>query len=125
MFPFWYTKRPPRPGRLVKPKLVGEVVIMALKYTVSLPPVGASDVEHRELSVTLGEGPTTVVNLDKTADLYELLVERDVAVALSLVDVDASGNKSQPSPTLAFTSKDTVPPPAPGELGVTKVEQVD
>lgn len=98
---------------------------MALKYTIALPPAGASDVTARELTVTVGEGPSAVVQLDGKATRYELTVERDVAVALVLVDVDGSGNKSQPSPTLAFVSKDTVPPPAPGELGVEKVEQLD
>lgn len=125
MFWLWCPRRPPQPGRLAKPVLTKETTIMALVYTIGLPPAGAADVTKRKLSVTIGEGPTQVVELDGSATSHLLAVERDLPVSLQLTDVDGSGNESQPSPVLAFTSRDTVPPPAPGELAVTGVSQTD
>jgi hypothetical protein len=91
---FYWDRRPPRPGRLSKPVLAGEVVILALKYTLDLPAPGASDVATRELNITVDD-QNRVESLAGDARTYELLVERDKAVALFLVDIDASGNRSQ------------------------------
>jgi hypothetical protein len=107
------------------PQLLGETFVMGLKYNVTLPPPAASDVATRELSITVGEGPTNVVQLPGDALSHEFIVERDVAVAMFLVDVDGSGNRSPQSPTLAFTSRDTIPPAAPGELSAMLIEQTD
>lgn len=116
---------PPKPGRLGMPTLEGDVTIMALKYKVTLPAPGAGDVATRKLSITAGDNPTTTVDLPGNATSHEFTIGRDVAVSLQLVDVDSSGNASPPSPVLAFTSKDTIPPPAPGELAAELVGQED
>lgn len=123
--PWWnfWRSGPPQPGRIRTPNLLGETVVMGLKYTVTLPPPGATDVATRELSITVGEGPTNVVQLDGDAVSHDFVVERDVAVSMFLVDVDGSGNRSPQSPTLAFTSRDTIPPAAPGEMSVMLVGQ--
>ena len=116
---------PPRPDRFGTPTLLGEVTIMALKYKIGLPPAGASDVSIRKVSKTINAGPTEVVELAGNASEFELTVERDAAVAIQLVDVDGSGNASQPGPVFAFTAVDTIPPPTPGEMSILSVEQTD
>jgi hypothetical protein len=96
-----------------------------LRYTFALPTAPQiDDLDHRELNVTVGENPPVVVNLapNLTETFYDF--DRDMNVNITLVDVDTSGNKSAPSDPLAFKTTDTVPPPQPGGLTVTKVEQV-
>lgn len=107
---------PKRPGmpRAILTREDGNVLI----YTLQLPPAGAPDVVTRELSVYVngGEAPRDVV---PASDGMELSFYDDDAVRLVLVDVDDSGNRSEPSPALEFVATDTIAPPAPGELGVT------
>lgn len=98
---------------------------MALKFTIALPDSPAKDLGGREMHLTRGDNPEETTTLDGSAKSFDFTVERKTAVSLFMVDVDTSGNKSQPSPVLAFTAIDTIPPATPGTLNVTNVEEVD
>lgn len=93
-----------------------------LTYRVSVDPA-AADVVERVLTVTV-DGQE-VVDAAKTfeasaTDLGTVSVPQGSAVVLSVVDVDDAGNKSDPA-LLAFAAEDTLPPAAPGGLGVVLV----
>lgn len=98
---------------------------MVLRYKLGLQAPGATDVSKRKLSVTVGDQPTVIHELEPAAREYNLDLQPGDAVAVSLVDVDASGNESQPSAVLAFTAIDTIPPPAPATPVINEVTQVD
>jgi len=103
---------------------VEEIQIMALKYTIQLPPPGASDVVSREVTATVNADPPKTTALPGSAlEVVELFQHGD-NVSIVLVDVDGAGNRSQPSDPLGFTAADTFPPPKPGELAIGNVEQV-
>jgi hypothetical protein len=97
---------------------------MALKYTINLPPAGASDVASREVTVVVDAAPPEVTVLPGDAATFVRNFEHGQNVSVTLVDVDAADNRSPPSPALGFTATDTFPPPAPGALAVGDVEQV-
>lgn len=98
---------------------------MALRYKLGLQAPGAADTEQRKLHVTVNDQPEIVYDLPATAREATLDLQRDDAVSCYLVDVDSSGNVSQPSPILAFTAIDTVPPPPPAAPVVNEVTQTD
>ena len=98
---------------------------MALKYTVQMPPQPAiSDLATREVTIALN-GEEDVRSLQPDDETFQFICEPGTPVTLWCVDIDTSGNRSEKSPVLAFTATDTVPPPAPGGMAVTSVEQVD
>lgn len=105
---------PPRPGALYfNPREVIE--IMALKFKVHLPAPGASDVVSRRLVIFRNDDEETVMLTADAREVY-IVAEQDVLVGVILCDIDDAGNESESSPMLQFTAKDTIPPPAPGEL---------
>jgi hypothetical protein len=94
-----------------------------LVYGVSAAAPVDSDVVERRLTVDVVDGePVTTTFSGDTTDLGEIKVERDAEVTLSLVDVDGSGNASEPA-TFEFVALDTIPPATPGEFGVTLLRQ--
>jgi hypothetical protein len=98
---------------------------MALVYSVSAAPPVDSDVVERRFTVDVEDGESTTTTYEPTTvDFGEIKVPRDAEVTLSLVDVDGSGNVSEPA-TFAFVALDTIPPARPGEFGVTLVRQED
>lgn len=93
-----------------------------LTYRVSVDPA-AADVVERLLTVTVDgqEVADAAKTFEPSAtDLGVVNVPQGSSVVLSLVDVDDAGNKSEPA-LLAFSAEDTLPPAAPGGLGVTLV----
>jgi len=111
--------KPARPGQ-PQATLIDEDGNM-LVYEVTLPPPNAPDVVKRELSYTENGGEVNVLTGDGSATTMTVKVHDDAAVKLWLTDFDDAGNASDPSPPLEFVAKDTIPPPAPGELGVKLV----
>lgn len=92
-----------------------------------LPPPGASDVTTRELSVTVNGGdPPQIHNLaGSTLVTDEMVFQADDQLVLTLVDIDAKGNRSQASAAFSLTVVDDIAPPQPGELGVAEKRQID
>lgn len=111
--PYW---PPPRPGALSVRLLRGENPMLV--YGVTLPAPGDATVVTRELSQVVNGGTPTVVTLKVGDPDPEVKVADKDDVVLTLVDVDAVGNKSIPSPELHFVAADTIPPAAPGALSV-------
>src|SRR5262245_49258840 len=96
-----------------------------LRYTITLPPAPAiADLAAREATIGL-DTVNTVRLLEPVATTFQFDTEPGVAVDITLVDIDTSGNRSAPSPSLAFVASDTVPPPVPGQMAVGSVEQID
>ncbi len=94
-----------------------------LVYGVSAAPVTEGDVVSRELSVVINGLEQPVVSFPGYAvDLGVIDVPQDAEVVLRLVDVDDAGNRSAPA-EVSFVATDTVPPAAPGGLGVTLVAE--
>ncbi len=123
---FRHCKMPPRPGRVsLYSKREVDMAKFGLKF--SLPAPGASDVAERELTMTVngGDPPTVKTYPGDALVTEELVFDADDNVSLTLVDIDGSGNRSQPSAGFTLTVTDDVPPPQPGELGVAEKRQVD
>jgi len=96
-----------------------------LRYTVNFPPrPPIADLATREVTQQLN-GESAVRPFPPEAVDFTVDCEAGTLVSLSLVDIDTSGNRSDPSAPLAFTATDTVPPPAPGGMAVARVEQID
>jgi hypothetical protein len=90
-----------------------------------MPPAPAiGDLATREINQTL-DGTVSVRPFAPDTASFTVDADKGTAIALFLTDIDTSGNRSQPSATLSFVATDTVPPPVPGGLGVTNVEQID
>jgi hypothetical protein len=118
----WAVLAPPQPGPLAI-LLVREVSM--LRYTIDMPPAPAiSDLGKREITVDLNGVDTVTAYAPDTVNFTVDTNAGDV-VSITLVDIDKSDNRSQPSPALTFTATDTVPPPVPGGLSVESVEQID
>lgn len=89
-----------------------------LTFKLVLPPPGASDVVARELTYSIGGGTTSTEQLDGGATEFGGLVGNDnEPVAVSLVDIDDAGNRSE-ARSQTFTLTDTLAPPQPGEMGL-------
>ena len=96
---------------------------MALVYKVTAGPAGAADVVSRLLTVTAdGKVVSEKSHPADATSFDEVSVEEDASVVVTLVDVDNAGNQSKPA-FIEFVAKDTIAPPAPGELGVTLVRE--
>ena len=94
-----------------------------LTYAVSAAPVAEGDVVTRELSVVINGLEQPVVTYPGYAvDLGTVDVPQDSEVVLRLVDVDDAGNRSEPA-EVVFVATDTLPPSAPGALGVSLVAE--
>ncbi len=95
-------------------------------YIFALPPVGASDVAKRELTVTVngGDPPLTRSYDGQPVVSDEFIFADHDHVSLTLVDIDGAGNRSSSSAALSFDVVDDVPPPAPGDLGVKTKRQM-
>ena len=89
-----------------------------LQFCLCLPEQSCHDVVSRELTVSVGGAEPVVFTLEANASEQSGFegLHGDL-VAGSLVDVDAAGNRSEPS-VFSFTLVDTFPPPAPGEVGL-------
>lgn len=117
----WLGLTPPKPKPVV---IQGVKELVVLRYTIGLPAVPTiDDLDHREANVTI-DGTASTISIPKESTSFTFDTERDKLVAITLVDVDTSGNHSAPSEPLSFTSTDTVPPPQPGTLSISNVEQV-
>src|SRR5262245_48303923 len=95
-----------------------------LRYTISMPAKPSiGDLANREVTISLNNVPTIrTLHPDDTS--FQFDTDDGVNVSIVLVDIDTSGNRSAPSAPLAFTAEDTIPPPTPGALGVSNVEQI-
>ena len=90
-------------------------------FQVVLPPKGADDVVTRELQLSFADGGLLTVNLEPSAETTAVLRGPEgTQVTVSLVDVDDSGNRSEPS-VAVFDLVDVIPPPQPGELSLNIV----
>lgn len=116
---------PPTPHR-VSVAEKREISVTQFGYKFAFPPVAAADVAKRELTVSVNNGDPVVREFTGQPILSDEFVFNlnDVGVA-TLRDVDGSGNKSDPSPSLSFTVTDTFAPPAPGQLGLVEGRQID
>ena len=92
-----------------------------LTYSVVAAPASAPDVVSRELVVAInGEVQPVVYFAGATTDFGTVDAPQNSEVALTLTDVDDAGNRSE-STSLVFVALDTLPPSAPGSIGVTLV----
>lgn len=92
-----------------------------LEYKATFPPTTANDVVTREVTMTINGGTPDVSTYPVTTGEFNFFAPDNATVSLFLVDIDDAGNRSQPSPSTEFTATDTLPPPAPGAIGVTLV----
>lgn len=96
---------------------------MALVYAVSAGPAVDADVVNRELAVVVnGQEVSRSLYPKDTTDFGEVRAAQDATVILTLVDIDDAGNRSQPA-IREFVALDTIPPAAPGELGVALLRE--
>ncbi len=93
----------------------------------ALPPAGASDVNQRELTVTVngGDPPLARTYPGPVTESDEWVFNDADHLTVVLVDVDGKGNRSQPSSAFNYDVIDDVAPPQPGELAVSSKRQID
>ena len=91
-----------------------------LIYAINLQPPGAPDVVSRELTEIIDSGTPSILTV---VDGQERGYAQGANVELRLVDIDDQGNRSAPSASLLFIASDTIPPPAPGAVGVTLLRE--
>lgn len=83
------------------------------------PPQGRTDIVNGQLTVQIGDQEPIVVLTEKgQRSVTGLSGPQGATVTMSFVYVDDSGNMSQNASVLTETLKDTVPPPAPGAMGM-------
>jgi hypothetical protein len=98
-----------------------EAMADTMTYEITVGAPAANDVVSRELTVVVdGVYRDPVVLPAYEVNFGRISVPQDSSVVVSLVDLDDSGNRSEPA-TLSFQAIDVVPPPAPGGLNVTVV----
>lgn len=92
-----------------------------LTYRVSAPAPVSGDVVTRLLTVSVNGAEGETNSFPGTATEFATFsVPQNAEVVVTLVDVDDAGNKSEAS-TYSFVAVDTIPPAAPGAIGVTLV----
>jgi hypothetical protein len=111
---------PPGPPTCV---LVSQGANGMLTYQVAPPPDTAPDVASYEYTaVVAGVSPDQVLTQKKGDPGPTFTVPTTgVAVSVTVIEIDASGNRSEASDPLQFTSADTLPPPKPGMPTVTEI----
>jgi hypothetical protein len=88
-------------------------------FDVTLPPPAAADVVRRKFTLSVaGEEPLEIALPPNQATVTDLKAPQGAEVGLRLVDVDDAGNESEPR-VQSFVATDTIPPPQPGEMGIT------
>ena len=110
-----------RPG-LVFLTIKNEVNDM-LFFQLTLPAPGASDVIKRTLTTQIGSASPVSIDLAVADSVPEMSGADNDVVQGYLVDVDDAGNSSDPS-SFSFVLTDTIPPPAPGQVGLTVTREV-
>ena len=111
-----------KPGNVSLKLLNGECGM--LQFCLCLPEKSCHDVVSRELTVRVGNGEQNVLNLGaETLEATGFQGMHGEVVEGMLVDVDAAGNRSEPS-EFYFVLVDTFPPPAPGQVGLKVTGQV-
>lgn len=118
-------KKPPgAPKGKVTVRTIEEIGTMSLKFEIDLntaPPV-APDVARRHLFLTIGDAGQQEIIKDLGDNLAEFVCERGDPVACYIRDEDADGNLGDPGELNSFIAQDTIPPGAPGKVGVTLVD---
>lgn len=121
-------KRPRRPGVLML-QMTGEKVRVGmadkLTFNVVVPaePV-PTDVVRREAELSLPDGTTQTATLEGAGEsrLGPFEGDEGASVGVSVVNVDNAGNSGPPRQA-SFTLVDTIPPVAPGEIGLEIVSE--
>jgi hypothetical protein len=102
-------------------KNMGVVIIFDASWSPITDP--QNDTQKFELGVSVNGGEPTITEYDRTTSTaVGLEAAAESNVVLSLVAVDASGNRSE-ADTYSFLAADDVPPPSPTGLGVTVTGQ--
>lgn len=113
----------PKPGKVSFHISQGEEDM--LKFCVCLPPKGASDVQTRELCVSINDAEPVKKLVDAdTLHVDEFVGNHGDVVTGYLVDIDGAGNVSAPR-LFKFDLVDTIAPPMPGDIGLMVLEQVE
>jgi hypothetical protein len=98
-----------------------EAMADTMTYEITVAAPAANDVVSREMTVVVdGVYRDPVVFPAYEVNLGQVSAPQDSNVVVSLVDVDDSGNRSEPA-TVSFQALDVVPPAVPGGLSVTVV----
>lgn len=94
------------------------VAVDLLEFVVDVP-AADGDVVKRVGAITLPDESVETFELEgkDAAEAGPFEVPQDSEVKISVVNVDDSGNESDPR-VQTFVIVDTIPPAAPGELGV-------
>lgn len=98
-------------------------MIDILIYKLTAAPSTAADAVTREVSVVVdGAAPVVTAFLPTETALGEYSVPQGAHVAISVVDIDDAGNRSEPA-VVEFVAADTLPPPVPGGVGIELVRE--
>jgi outer membrane biosynthesis protein TonB len=96
---------------------------MGLVYSLELPPLSAPDVKKRVVKISV-DGEEKLVEVHFTESNISLSpVKEGASVSLYLKDIDDAGNEGPWGEPVSFIAKDTLPPPAPGQVKVTLVSE--
>lgn len=121
----WYFGGVPRPGRVsVRSKRNISMSTFGIVFALPAPSV-PSDVASRELTVKTDGAPDVVKTYAGPATASdELTFNLNDSIHATLVDIDAAGNRSAPSPSFDYKVVDDVPPTQPGQIGIASKKQL-
>lgn len=96
------------------------------RYPVAFPAIDPvdSDVSTRELTIDI-DGVATVLTTTVDEASVKFDAKANANVTLTLVHIDDSGLRSQPSEPVSFVAIDQVPPHQPGAMNIGTPEQID
>lgn len=98
---------------------------MTLIYGLACSAPVDGDVVERKLSMVVNDGePVLKVFAGDATDLGEISLKQGDYAVLELVDVDDSGNESEPA-VLTLKAADTIPPSVPGGFTVSLLREVE
>lgn len=108
----------PNPGPLIL-VVTGENGMLKFKIVLPALPPEPNDIVSGELTVTVDGASTVHPTTKDQTEVLDLEGNEDVAVTASFAYLDNKGNKSVHPSTLSEVLTDDVPPPNPGELGIS------
>jgi hypothetical protein len=113
--------RPRRPGRFTLAVTGQTPGASTMIVTATLPAATASDVASYELGYTIDGGPPVIAT--STGDPITFNAPVGSTVVATFIEIDAAGNRSQPSERQTLVVEDVIPPGMPGVFGLAVTGQ--
>lgn len=119
----WLGKRLCRPPQPKRPTIKRIEETMSLKYTLSLPPLGAADVVERVIHTSVNGSETAPETVPASQTGFTRTFNDNDEVEIWVNDKDDAGNLSPNGAILSFTAIDTIPPNPPAAPSIVSIDE--